>query len=68
MVAKDMRDTIYSLDQGKMDMSKEVNRKMCEILYQSIGWWIYICACLFGNREEFDGKVRQFCALPYQSF
>ena len=32
-----MRDTIYSLDQGKMDMSKEVNRKMCEILYQSIG-------------------------------
>ena len=36
-VAKDMRDARDSLDQGKSPMSKEVNRKMCEILYQSIG-------------------------------
>ena len=37
MVAKEMRDARDSLDQGKIPMSKEVNRKMCEILYQSIG-------------------------------
>ena len=36
-VAKDMRGARDSLDQGKSPMSKEVNRKMCEILYQSIG-------------------------------
>ena len=36
-VAKDMRDARESLYQDKIPMSKEVNRKMCEMLYQSIG-------------------------------
>ena len=34
---KEMRDAKDYLDQGKNPMSKEFNRKMFEILYQSIG-------------------------------
>ena len=49
-VAKDLRDAREYLDQGKMPMSGYFNRKMCGVLYQSIGWWIYICAFLFDNR------------------
>ena len=41
---------------------------MCEMIYQIIGLWIYICVCPFKNRVEFDGKVRQFFAFQYQYF
>ena len=33
-VVKKIRDNRHSLDQSKRPMSKKVNRKMCEILYQ----------------------------------
>ena len=64
-VAMEMRDAKDSLYQGKRPMSKEVSTKMCDILYQSIGEWIYICAWIFDNIVEFYGKVRQFNAFPY---
>ena len=32
MEAKEIRDAIDSLDQGNSNLSKEVDRKMCEII------------------------------------